>query len=144
MVKPQKKNFQREIFFKLNFFGLKYVLKHSESIWKKNRIFLNVHFWPFLVIFDYFLKKFHSQHFDQKCFLIYSKSIPSKKNFKPFFKIFIFGQFLTVFDHFRIFGVKNEKIFYQNLKNNFSSFLSYYTCLYDLKCGRGPKLLILP
>ena len=30
-----EKNFQQENFFEINFFGLKYVLKHSESILKK-------------------------------------------------------------------------------------------------------------
>ena len=45
-----EKNSQREIFFDTNFFGLKYVLKHSESILKKklqkfwSKIFT---MWPF-------------------------------------------------------------------------------------------------
>ena len=36
-----EKNFQQENFFEINFFGLKYVLKHSESILKKNFFFKN-------------------------------------------------------------------------------------------------------
>ena len=35
ITRVPEKNFQREIFFETNFFGLKYVLKHSESIPKK-------------------------------------------------------------------------------------------------------------
>ena len=46
-----RKNFQREIFFETNFFGLKYVLKHSESIPKKN--FRNFFFRKF------FFENFH-------------------------------------------------------------------------------------
>merc|ERR1712074_225362 len=49
-----RKNFQRENFFEINFFGLKYVLKHSESIPKKkfSKIFFeNFHFvTPFVKI----------------------------------------------------------------------------------------------
>lgn len=68
MVKSQKKKFNGIFFFEINIFGLKYVLKHSESIWKKNFFenffFQNVHFWSyfphflsFLTIFDIFFAK---------------------------------------------------------------------------------------
>ena len=72
------------------------------------------HFWSFLVIFDNFLKKIQNRYFDQKCFLIYSKSILSKKLFsKIIFKIFIFWSFLVIFwlflTIFEFFGSKNEK-----------------------------------
>ena len=49
-----RKNFQREIFFEINFFGLKYVLKHSESIPKKN--FFRKFFRKFS-LFGYFRQK---------------------------------------------------------------------------------------
>ena len=43
MVKSQKK-IQREIFFEINVFGIKYVLKHSESIKKSKFVVENFHF----------------------------------------------------------------------------------------------------
>ena len=51
-----EKNFQRVKFFEIDFFGLEYVLRHSESIRKKNSKILveNFHFRSFLTIFDSF------------------------------------------------------------------------------------------
>ena len=48
-----EKNFQRGNFFEIDFFGLEYVLRHSESILKKNSKILVENF-HFLVIFDHF------------------------------------------------------------------------------------------
>ena len=112
-----------------------------------SKMFIFDHFWSFLTIFDHFLKKFQNRYFDQKCFLIYSKSILSKKNFffKNFFQNFhflvIFGHFLTVFDHFWIFWVEKwKKKFYPPLRNIITNFLSHQWGLYDLRCGWRPRL----
>ena len=102
-----RKNFQREIFFEIDFFGLEYVLKHSESIWKKNfeTFFKNSDFWPFLIIFSHFwpfFQKISKSMFSPKMLLIYSQSIPSKKKFfsKLFSKCSFFGHFWSFFDCF--------------------------------------------
>ena len=126
-----EKNFQQEKFFEINFFGLKYVLKHSESILKKNffqkfwsKIFT---MWPFLskngrVPEKNFQREifFEIDFFGLEYVLKHSESI-LKKNF--FFKNFgrkfsflvIFDHFLTFFGHFRNFGSKIEKTFFTPL-----------------------------
>merc|ERR1712074_360934 len=70
-LSPRKK-ISTGIFFELNFFGLKYVLKHSESIPKKNffRIFFeNFHFLTIFV--KKWLsprKKFQGENFSKSTF----------------------------------------------------------------------------
>ena len=72
-----EKNFQREIFFEIDFFGLEYVLKYSESILKKKIFFSkslveNFYFWSFLTIFWLFLAIFEIFNFEnEKSFLTF-------------------------------------------------------------------------
>ena len=70
-----EKNFQREIFFEINFFGLEYVLKHSESILKKKFKNFGRKF-SLLVIFDHFLTVFG--HFRNFQFRKLKKQEPSR------------------------------------------------------------------
>ena len=109
-----------------------------------SKMFIFDHFWPFLVIFDHFLKKFQNRHFYQKCFLVCSKSIPNKtKNFNTFFKVFSFGLFLTVLDHFEFFGSKMKKKI-TKFKEIFFDFFELSSRSLRLKMRLGQKFIVFP
>ena len=104
------------------------------TIWRK-KLKIFDHFLTILTIFfttfDHFLTKFLSRHFDQKCLLIYSKSILSKKVFsKIFFQNFHFWPFLAIFwlflTIFEFFGSKNEK---KNLPKFWKYFFNFLPLL---------------
>ena len=120
-----EKNFQQEKIFEIDFFGLKYVLKHSESILKKkfqkfwSKIFT---MWPFWSKNGRVPEKnfqrgkfFEIDFFGLEYVLRHSESI-LKKKFKNFGRKFsllvIFDHFLTVFGHFRNFQFRERKKFF--------------------------------
>ena len=100
----EKKNFQREIIFKIDIFVLKHVLDHSKSIPTKKIFFEKFSiFWsPIFRKNGYVPEKnfqrekiFKIDIFVLKHVLDHSKSIPTKKIFRKIF------DFWAIFCHFR-------------------------------------------